>query len=151
MEQVKACYREANACVKVDGELSDSFAIEVGEGQGCVMLRWFYIFMVGCKRELKAEVGRIGAKMKLNGEDRLPACLWMTLLLAESERKLQRVEDQFYSVYSRRKLRVNAGKSKVLERREIEMVNFGVPYRVSVPVDERLGGERMEVAKELKY
>ncbi len=35
------------------------------------------------------------------------------------------------------------------------MVNFGNPYRVSVPVDDRCeivtGGERTEVVKELKY
>ncbi len=49
---------------------------------------------------------------------------------------------------------MKAGKSKVMvfERREVEVVNFGNPYRVSVPVDERseivMGGERMEVVKE---
>ncbi len=64
--------------------------------------------------------------------------------------------DQFHTLCSRRKLRVNAGKSKVMvfERKEVDMVNFGNLYRVSVPVDERcevvLGGERMEVVKEFK-
>ncbi len=53
--------------------------------------------------------------------------------------------------------RVNAGKSKVMvfERREIEVVYFGNPYRVSVPVDERceivMGEEKMEVVIEFKY
>ncbi len=62
--------------------------------------------------------------------------------------------DQFHSVCSRRKLCVNVGKSKVmvLERREVVVVDFGSPYRMSVPVDERceivMGGERMEVVKE---
>ncbi len=43
--------------------------------------------------------------------------------------------------------RVNVGKSKVMvfERREVEVVGFLNPYRVSVPVDERceivLGGK----------
>ncbi len=78
-------------------------------------------------------------------------------MLAESERELQRVVDQCHSVCSRRKLRVNAGKSKVMvfERKEVEVVNFGNPYRVSVPVDERcevvMGGERMKVVKDFKY
>ena len=73
---------------------------------------------------------------------------------AGSERKLQRVVDQFHSMCSRRKLKVNTGKSKVMafERKEVEMVDFGNPYRVSVPVDERcelvIGGERMEVVKQ---
>ncbi len=65
-----------------------------------------------------------------------------------------RVVHQFHSVCSRRNLRLNAGKSKVMvfERREVD---FGNPYRMSVPMDERfeivMGGERMEVVKEFKY
>ncbi len=89
----------------------------------------------------------------------MAACLLVddTVLLAESERELYRGVDQFHSVCSRRKLRVNAGKSKVIvfERKEVEVVNFGILYRVSVPVDERceivMGGERMEVVKEFRY
>ncbi len=77
------------------------------------------------------------------------------MLLAESKRELQRVVDQFHSVCSRRKLRVNAGKSKVMmfEGKEVEIVGFGNPYRVSVPVDDRceilFRGERMEVVKKV--
>ena len=89
----------------------------------------------------------------------MAACLFAddTVLLAESERELQRVVDQFHSVCSRRKLRVNAGKSKMMmfERKEVEVVNLGNLYRTSVPVDVRyeivMGGERMEVVKEFKY
>ncbi len=52
---------------------------------------------------------------------------------------------------------MNAGKSKVMafERREVEVVDFRNPYRVSVLADERceivMGGERMKVLKEFKY
>ncbi len=52
---------------------------------------------------------------------------------------------------------MTAGKSKVIvfERRKEKVVDFGNPYRVSVPVDKRckivFGGERMEVVKEFKY
>ncbi len=52
---------------------------------------------------------------------------------------------------------MNAGKSKVLifERKEVEVVNFGNQYRVSVPVcdmcERVMGGEKMEVVKEFKY
>ncbi len=58
-------------------------------------------------------------------------------MLTESEKELQRVVDQFHSVCTRRKLRVNAGKSKMMifERNGVEMVNFGNPYRMSVPVN----------------
>ncbi len=37
-----------------------------------------------------------------------------TVLLAESERMLQRIVNEFDRVYSRRKLKVNAGKSMVM-------------------------------------
>ncbi len=52
---------------------------------------------------------------------------------------------------------MNAGKSKVMvfERKEVEVVNFGNPYRVNVPVDDRceivMGGDRMKVVKECNY
>ncbi len=68
MEGIKASYREVNACVKVDGELSDSFASRVGVRQGCVMSPWlFNIFMDGCMREVTAKVGKIGAGLQMNG------------------------------------------------------------------------------------
>ncbi len=53
----------------------------------------------------------------------------------ESEEDLQRVVNEFYSVCKRRKLKVNAGKSKVMvfERRDEEMIDFNTPYRVRLP------------------
>ena len=43
--------------------------------------------------------------------------------------------NEFDSVCTRRKLKLNAGKSKmiVFERREVEVVIINTPYRVSVP------------------
>ncbi len=67
-------------------------------------------------REMKAKVGKVGARMKLNGVDRsVIACMFADdiMLLAVNEMELQRVVDQFHSV-CRRKLRVNAGKSKMM-------------------------------------
>ncbi len=53
----------------VGGEFSDSFAIEVGVRQGCVMSPGlFNIFMDGCMREMKSRVVNAGAKLRLNGE-----------------------------------------------------------------------------------
>ncbi len=80
--------------MKVDGELSDSFGVGVGVRQGCVMSPWlFNILMDGCMREMKAKVGKPGARLKLNGVNwSAAACLFAddTVLLVESERKLQR-------------------------------------------------------------
>ncbi len=57
MEGIKAFYREANVCVKVDGELSDSFAVGEGVRQGCIMSPWWFnIFRDGCMREVKAKM-----------------------------------------------------------------------------------------------
>ncbi len=54
----------------VDVEISDSFVIGVGVRQGCVMLLWlFNVFMDGCMREMKAKVGKMGAKLMLNRVD----------------------------------------------------------------------------------
>ena len=98
-------------------------------------------------------------RLKLNGEGwAVVACLFAddTVLLAESERELQRVVDEFYNVCRRRKLKVNVGKSKVMvfERKEVEVCKFRTPYRVSVPVERRCGlvsgGERMEEVNEFE-
>ncbi len=61
-----------------------------------------------------------------------------TVLLIDSERDFQSVVDEFYMVWVRRKLGVNTGKSKVMviESKEVEMLNFSMPYRIDVPVAE---------------
>ncbi len=79
------------------------------------------------------------------------------MLLAESEGGLQRAVNEFYSVCKRRKLKVNAGKSKVMvfERREEEVIDFNTAYRVRLPAVTRcriiLGSEKMEEVSEFKY
>ncbi len=63
-------------------------------------------------REMKVKVGKKGARLKLKDVDwSVTACLFAddTVLLAESERKLQRVVDQFHSACSRRKLKMEMG------------------------------------------
>ncbi len=70
---------------------------------------------------------------------------------------LQRVVDEFCSVCMRRKLKVNAGKSKVMvsEWREEEVIDFNTAYRVRLPAVARsrimLGSEKMEEASEFQY
>ncbi len=70
---------------------------------------------------------------------------------------MQRVVNEFYSVCKRRKLKVNAGNSKVMvfERREVEVVDFNTAYRVMLPAVARcsvlLGSEKMEEVGESKY
>ncbi len=98
--------------------------------------------------------------MRLNEEVwYVVTCLFAddTVLLAENEGGLQRVVNEFFSVCKKGKLKVNAGKSKVMvfSRREEEVVDFNTAYRVSLPVVARcrimLGSEKMEEVSELKY
>ena len=66
--EVKVIYREISACVRADGELSQSFPIGVRLRQGCVMSPWLFdIFMDGYMREMKTKVWNIGTKQKING------------------------------------------------------------------------------------
>ncbi len=114
-EGIKSFYENASASVRVNGELSESFSVEVGVRPGCVMSPWlFNIYMDGCIREMKVGVRDLGARLNVRGVEQ-PVVLSLyacdTVLLAESEGMLQRIVDEFDRVCKRRKLKVNAGKS----------------------------------------
>ncbi len=48
--------------MRVGGKFSESFAVEVGVRQGCMMSPWmFNILMDGCMREMKCKVVNAGA------------------------------------------------------------------------------------------
>ncbi len=60
LEGVRSFYKNASASVQVKRELSESFKVEVGVKQGCVMPPWlFNIYMDGCIREIKVRVLRL--------------------------------------------------------------------------------------------
>ncbi len=65
----------------------------------------------------------VGAKLRLNGEAwSVVTCLFADdTLLAESEGDLQRVVNEFCSVCKKRKLKVNAGKSKGKGEESVEV------------------------------
>ncbi len=102
----------------VNGELSESFDVEVGVRQGCVMSPWLCnIYMDRCIREMKVGVWDLGAILNVRGvKQSVVASLYVdhTVLVAESEGMLQRTVGEFDRVCKRRKLKVNAGKSKVM-------------------------------------
>ncbi len=89
LEGVRSFYKNASASVRVNGELSESFNVEVGVRQGCVMSPWlFNIYMDGCIREMKFRVRDLGARLNVRGvEQPLVASLYAddTVLLAENE------------------------------------------------------------------
>ncbi len=88
-EGVKSFYENASAFVRVLSELSESFNVEVGVRQGCIMSPWhFNIYMDGCIREMKVRVRDLGARLNVRGvEQPLVVGLYAddTVLLAESE------------------------------------------------------------------
>ncbi len=147
--------------MRVNRELSESFNVEVGVRQGCVMSPWlFNICVDGCIREMKDGVQDLGARLNVRGvEQPLVAGLYAddTVLSAESEGMLQRIIDEFDRVCKRRKLKVSSGKSKVMvfERAREQTIDFAKPYRVGseaiLGCKIWLGKERMEEVKEFKY
>ncbi len=68
LEGIRSFYEKASASVHVNGEFSESFSVEVGVKQGCVMSPWlFNIYMEGCIREMKVEVRDSGARLNVRG------------------------------------------------------------------------------------
>ncbi len=68
LEGVRSFYENASASVQVNGELSESFNVEVGVRQGCVMSPWlFNIYVDGCIREMKFRVRDLGARLERCG------------------------------------------------------------------------------------
>ncbi len=65
--------------------------------------------------------------------------------------------NEFYNVCKRRKLKVNAGKSRVMvfEKKKGEVIDFNIAYWVRMPAVARcrirLGSEKMEEVSEFKY
>ncbi len=125
------------------------------------MSLWLFdIYRDGCIREIKVRVRDLGATLNVRGvEQPVVAGLYAddTVLLAESEGMLQRTVDEFDRVCERKKLKVNAGKSKVMvfERAREQTINFAKPYRVGLEAilecNIWLGKEKMEEVNEFKY
>ncbi len=159
LEEIRSFCDNASASVQVNEELSESFSDEVGVRQGCVLSLWlFNIYMDGCMREIKVGGRDLGATLNVRGvEQPLVAGLYVddTVLLAESEGRLQKIVDIFDRVCKRRKLKVNAGKSKVMvfEKAIEQTIDFAKPYRVGsevIPECKIWLGKKMEV-NEFKY
>ena len=99
--------------------MSQWFPVNVGLRQGCVMSPWlFNVYMDGVVREVNVRV--LGNGLELlsanGGRFEINQLLFSddTALVADSEEKLCRLVSEFGRVCERRKLRVTAGKSKVM-------------------------------------
>ncbi len=83
--------------MRVNGELSESFNVEVDVRQGCIMSPWlFNINVDGCIREMKVGVWDLSGRLNVRGVEQ-PVVMGLfadaTVLLAESEGILQRIVD----------------------------------------------------------
>ncbi len=68
LEGIRSFYENASTSVRVNGDLSESFSVQVGVRQGCVMSPWiFNIYMDGCIREMKVGVWDLGARLNVRG------------------------------------------------------------------------------------
>ena len=118
LEAVKSFYRGSTAKVRVNGNCSESFEVSVGLRQGCVVSPWLLnVYMDGVVREAKAEMLERGVKLRRNGrewEDGQMLFADDTALDANSSEKLRRMIGSFARLCTRRKLKVNVGKSKVV-------------------------------------
>ncbi len=75
LSAIKSFYEEPSTCVKISGETSEHFEIQVGLRQGCVMLPWlFNIYMDGVMREMKGRVGEVGVRMYAEGRKWVLIC-----------------------------------------------------------------------------
>ena len=83
-----------------------------------MMSPWlFNVYMDGVVREVKAEMLKNGVKLRMNGREWEIGLLLFaddTALVADSSEKLRRIIESFARVCTRRKLKVNVGKSKVV-------------------------------------
>merc|ERR1712002_206763 len=120
LSAIQSLYEESEAMARVCRKEGDWFSVKVGLRQGCVMSPWlFNIFMDGVMREVREKAGDVGACMQDVRSKREWKVEWLmfaddTVLVSDSERKLQRLVKEFGSVCKRRKLAVNVGKSKVM-------------------------------------
>ncbi len=107
-------------------KIGECFKIKASLRHGCVMSPWlFNIFMDGVIREMKAKIVNLGIEMSIdNAKWKISNMLFAddTVLLAESERDLKKLVNEFSNVCERRKLKVNVGKSKVMvfEKRKVK-------------------------------
>ncbi len=68
IEGIRSFYENVSASVRVNGELSESFKVEVGVRQGCVMSPWlFNIYVDGCITEMNVGVQDLDARLNVRG------------------------------------------------------------------------------------
>ena len=70
LKAVQNSYVDSKACLRIGGEVSEWFSVNVGVRQGCVMSPWlFNLYMDGVVREVQARTLGRGAQLVGDGEE----------------------------------------------------------------------------------
>ena len=121
MKAVQSLYEKSEACVRVCREEGEWFEVGVGLRQGCVMSPWlFNLFMDAVMKEVREKAGDVGVMLRDVRQNVEWKVEWLmfaddTVLVGDSEEKLERLVQEFGRVCQRRKLAVNVTKSKVMK------------------------------------
>ena len=106
---------------RVCREEGEWFEVGVGLRQGCVMSPWlFNLFIDAVMKEVREKAGDVGVTLwdeRRNIEWKVDWLMFAddTVLLGDSEEKLERLVQEFGRVCRRRKLSVNETKSKIMK------------------------------------
>ena len=115
---IKSMYVDSSVCVRIKGVESEQFRIESGVRQGCIMSSWlFNVYMDGLLKQVKMGMGRRGVRfLEDEREWRFPGLLYThdLVLCGELEDELRAMVHWFAEVFRRRRLKINAGKSKMI-------------------------------------
>ena len=120
LKVVQSLYERSEACVRVCREEDEWFSVDVGLRQGCVMSLWlFNVFMDGVMKEVREAVGDVGATLwdaRSSSEWKVEWLMFAddTVVVGDSEEKLEGLVQEFSSVSRRGKLTVNEGKGMVM-------------------------------------
>ena len=90
--------------------MREQFRTDSGVRQGCIISLWlFNVYMDAVMKDMKMGMGRRG-----ESGDYLVSCIKVNWLCGELEENLRAMVGWFVDVSTRRGLKVNAGKSKVM-------------------------------------
>ena len=145
---LQSLYEKSEACVRVCREEGEWLEVGVGLRQGCVMSPWpFHWFMDAVTKDAREKAGDVGVTLRDQRRNTQRKVDWLmladdTVLLGDSEEKLERLVQEFGRVCRRRKLWVNETKRKIMKIGKKGKANG---------VDISLNDRRMEDAETYGY
>jgi exonuclease III len=141
---IRSLYQGHSARVRVDGNLSREFSVELGVKQGCVMsTELFKVFVNDLIEKLRAADCAVGNSATVRSAAVMLSCLMFAddlVIVADTQRQLQLLADILKEWCEDNALRVNASKTKV-------MVVGPRGHKAKI----NLAGTTLEVVKEYKY